>query len=246
MDKVKKVDKNGVNNLQQQQQQYTHNDNYFVAKNKNENEFVDDLSRYNSQVDQEGEDVGQALKRANMSKTERDFLMRRGAPAIETNNIMMSATEPNFKDNPVNNSNKKPQFPNPVMHQSLDNIPGFGQNRFPVGSKYGQNGGGGGGGGANSEVLNAMRHQIDEKEKQIQTLHRKAKAAEEAALHASARAKEANKKLATQQSKWVRSMQEKDDEHSRALLEVSEREERVDEFKTCKPATSTAKTTPFF
>ena len=203
----------------QHQHQHQHQFNQFTAQQKSEEDYVNDLESYHQTQQTDSNQAAQSLKMATMSKSEREFLMRRGAPAIETNNIMMSATEPLLSD-PNSNSNKntnynatknQPQFPNPVMHQSLDNIPGFGSQ-----TKYNSSASNSG----SSEVVNAMRSRIDEMEKEINSLKHKAKGAEEAAIHASVRAKEANKKLSTSQAKFTRAMQEKDDEHSRSLLGV--------------------------
>jgi len=192
--------------LESNEQQYSSRVNQMshakkVDKFKTPEDYVSDLAAYQSTLGRDGEDAADALKRAGMSKSERDFLQRRGAPAIETNNIMANANT-----NASVIMEGKPKFPSPVLHQSLDNIPGMGRV---------SNVGGGG-----DEVVKAMRERINAMTAEISTLKQKAKGAEEAALHASTRAKEANKKLAAGQQKWVRAMQEKDEEHSREVLQV--------------------------
>jgi len=160
------------------------------ADSKSDHNLADELEEYGLERSLETEEISRLQSQASMSKTERDFLNRRGMPEE------------------IAGPPSQPSFPMPVMHHSLDNFPKAMRPR-PGDDNSGS-----------SEVVNAMRDRIAAMEAEMKTLRSKAKGAEEAALSSAARAKEANRKLAMAQTKFTNALQEKDSEHSHALLNL--------------------------
>ena len=179
--KRKKVDRN----LHEQQ---------MLARSKNSTDMMSEIEDYKLERGIEAAEISSLHARATMSKTEREFLDRRGLPEE--------------MGGPAPSVGEQPHFPGPVMHHSLDNLP-KGMRPRPGDNHSGS-----------SEVVNAMRDRIDQMERDMALLKKKAKGAEEAAISSSSRAKDANRKLALAQQKFTKALMEKDDEHSRALLEV--------------------------
>jgi len=164
----------------------------FYNQGRSDQDLADDLDEYGLERSLEAEEVSRVQQQASMSKTERDFLNRRGMPEE------------------IAGPQSKPHFPQPVMHHSLDNFPkGMRPRPGMVGDTSGS-----------SEVVNAMRDRIAQMENDMKTLRSKAKGAEEAALSSASRAKDANRKLAMAQTKFTNALKEKDDEHAQSLLEL--------------------------
>jgi chromosome segregation ATPase len=158
------------------------------ARNRNEQSFVDDIEDYAKHAENEAQEIQDSIRVASMSKTERDFLSRRGIDA-----------GPSI-----------PSIPEPITNSSYPSASEM-RNQYNDNNKRAD---------ANSEVVNAMRDRINDMELEIKGLKSKARGAEEAALDFSNKAKEASRKLTASTKKFTSAMQEKDDEHSRNLLEL--------------------------